>query len=186
MFQIDLPGVDVRSATGKLGEALSSSGNTLIAFGLVALIIWLGSSAFFWLFERDNNLMDDEFDNNAFQNIPSAMYYVAVFLVGEWGVVDFGVPLRENGPGEDPVGGSAASPAGKVLCMLLVVVGIALYGECLSFLHPSCVDCAAPSLTLCCLSPQLSRFQSFSMHSKMSSRRMTATRRMSRPTLWRE
>eukprot|EP01047_Picozoa_sp_COSAG01_P058122 COSAG01_NODE_6806_length_3488_cov_26.281499_3_plen_132_part_00 len=123
----------MRSATGKLGEALSSSGNTLIAFGLVALIIWLGSSAFFWLFERDNNLMDDEFGNNAFQNIPSAMYYVAVFLVGEWGVVDFGVPL--NGPGED-LGGSAASPAGKVLCMLLVVVGIALYGESLSFLHP--------------------------------------------------
>lgn len=44
----------------------------------------------------------------AFNSIPSAMYYVAVFLGGEWATVDFTWP-------------------GKILCCALCVMGIALF-----------------------------------------------------------
>ena len=37
----------------------------------------------FWVFEKEN----EQLDENAFQNIPSSLYYVAIFLAGEWGEV---------------------------------------------------------------------------------------------------
>ena len=84
----------------------------------MAIIIWIGSSALFFLFESNNpnfRECDDsipalgtdenpgcyDFDSTAacnkfypdlcnqtaFTNMPNAMFYVAVFLGGEWGVV---------------------------------------------------------------------------------------------------
>ena len=45
---------------------------------------------------------------SAFTNMPDALYYTAVFLGGEWGVVDFTWP-------------------GRMVCLFLCVVGIGLY-----------------------------------------------------------
>jgi hypothetical protein len=84
----------------------------------MAMIIWVGSSALFFVFESNNPNFREcndsipligtkkhpgcyDFEStaacnevypgmcnqSAFTNMPSAMYYVAVFLGGEWGVV---------------------------------------------------------------------------------------------------
>ncbi|CAN0585857.1 unnamed protein product, partial [Ectocarpus sp. 12 AP-2014] len=45
----------------------------------------------------------------AFSSIPDAMFYTAVFLGGEWSEIDF-------------------TWAGKVLCCVLCVFGIVLFG----------------------------------------------------------
>jgi hypothetical protein len=45
---------------------------------------------------------------SAFTNMPDALYYTAIFLGGEWGVVDFTWP-------------------GRIVCLFLCVVGIGLY-----------------------------------------------------------
>ena len=45
---------------------------------------------------------------SAFTNMPNALYYTAIFLGGEWGVVDFTWP-------------------GRAVCLFLCVVGIGLY-----------------------------------------------------------
>ena len=45
---------------------------------------------------------------SAFTNMPDALYYTAIFLGGEWGVVDFTWP-------------------GRLVCLFLCVVGIGLY-----------------------------------------------------------
>mmetsp|Transcript_5533 Transcript_5533/g.10374 ORF Transcript_5533/g.10374 Transcript_5533/m.10374 type:complete len:137 (+) Transcript_5533:3714-4124(+) len=105
----------------------------------MAIIIWVGTSALFFIFEENNpNFrqcdysiplveVDGEpgcydFDStaacneyypgmcsqSAFTNMPNTMFYVAVFLGGDWGFVDFTWP-------------------GKIVCMFLCVAGIALY-----------------------------------------------------------
>ena len=45
---------------------------------------------------------------SAFTNMPDALYYTAIFLGGEWGVVDFTWP-------------------GRIVCLFLCVIGIGLY-----------------------------------------------------------
>lgn len=57
----------------------------------------------FWCFQE--NMCTGE----AFSSIPDAMFYTAVFLGGEWSEVDF-------------------TWAGKVLCCVLCVFGIVLFG----------------------------------------------------------
>ena len=76
---------------------------TLVATGLLALIVWVGAAYLFFVFERGNPAVEGAFDN-----LPNAMYYTAIFLSGEWGQVDFSIP-------------------GKILAMCLVVAGIGLY-----------------------------------------------------------
>ena len=68
------------------------------------MIIWVGCSALFFLFEHGSPTV-----GGAFANIPDSMYYVAVFLGGEWCHCDFTVP-------------------GKLLCIWLVAAGIGLFG----------------------------------------------------------
>lgn len=46
--------------------------------------------------------------DGAFANLPSSMYYSAIFLGGEWGKIDF-------------------TPAGKMVCMWYAAVGIAVF-----------------------------------------------------------
>jgi len=48
-------------------------------------------------------------------SVPQSLFYTAVFLGGEWTICDFTIP-------------------GKVLCVVLCVVGIALYGTCIGSL----------------------------------------------------
>jgi len=47
--------------------------------------------------------------DGAFASIPAAMYYVIIFLGGEWGKIDF-------------------TPAGKILCVFYCIVGISICG----------------------------------------------------------
>jgi hypothetical protein len=137
MFRI-LQLEDFVVAFSKLDNVFRASKDVLKATGLMALIIWIGSGALFYIFEGNNPnwrscdqsipaRTDDymgcyDFNSTkscnaeypglcaqaAFTNIPNSLYYTAVFLVGEWGVVDFSWP-------------------GRIVCLFLCVVGIALY-----------------------------------------------------------
>lgn len=127
-------------AFSKLDNVFRASKDVLKATGLMAVIIWVGSSALFFIFEHDNpnfrscdesipltgtnanepgcydfastedcnEYYPDMCSQHAFTNMPNTMFFVAVFLGGDWGFVDFDWP-------------------GKVLCMLLCVAGITLY-----------------------------------------------------------
>ena len=130
---------DFISAFSKLDNVFRASQDILKATGLMALLIWVGSSALFFIFEQDNPnfrscdssvpitsskhhtgcydfestaACNNEYPGlchqSAFTSMPNAMYYVAVFLGGEWGLVDF-------------------SWKGKILCFFTCMVGIALY-----------------------------------------------------------
>jgi len=127
-------------AFSKLDNVFRASKDVLKATGLLALIIWVGCGALFYIFEENNpnwrecdssvplhtndTGMPGCYDfkstaecneyypglcsQNAFIHMPNALYYTAVFLGGEWGVVDFTWP-------------------GRLVCLFLCVVGIALY-----------------------------------------------------------
>ena len=131
---------DFVTAFSKLDNVFRASKEVLKATGLMALIIWVGCGALFYIFEENNPnwrscdmsvpaRSDDPdypgcFDfnstmscnevypglceQNVFTNIPNTLYFTAVFLVGEWGVVDFSWP-------------------GRIVCLFLCVIGIALY-----------------------------------------------------------
>jgi len=130
---------DFITAFSKLDNVFRASKDVLKATGLMAIIIWVGTSALFFIFEENNpnfRQCDDsiplvevdgepgcyDFDStaacneyypgmcsqSAFTNMPNTMFYVAVFLGGDWGFVDFTWP-------------------GKIVCMFLCVAGIALY-----------------------------------------------------------
>jgi hypothetical protein len=127
-------------AFSKLDNVFRASKSVLQATGLMALIIWVGASALFFLFEKNNpNFRScdpsvplfgestsqpgcydfkstDECNSHyegmckqaAFTNMPNTMFYVAVFLGGDWGFVDF-------------------TWKGKIVCMFLCIAGIAMY-----------------------------------------------------------
>ena len=131
---------DFITAFSKLDNVFRASKDVLKATGLMAMIIWVGCAALFYLFEENNPnwrscdmsipLHTDDpsfpgcYDFNstnacnefypgmcsqaAFTNVPNSLYYVAVFLGGEWGVIDFTWP-------------------GRFVCMFLCVAGIGLY-----------------------------------------------------------
>ena len=127
-------------AFSKLDNVFRASKDVLKATGLMALIIWVGCGALFYIFEENNpnwRHCDDSIplttnDTNApgcydfgstaecnayypglceqkvFTNMPNSLYLTAVFLGGEWGVVDFTWP-------------------GRFVCLFLCVIGIGLY-----------------------------------------------------------
>ena len=127
-------------AFSKLDNVFRASKDVFKATGLMALIVWIGCGALFYIFEENNpnwRSCDSSIPSHstnpkipgcydfpstsacnefypgmcqqaAFTNIPNALYYTAVFLGGEWGVVDFTWP-------------------GRVVCLFLCVVGIGLY-----------------------------------------------------------
>ncbi|KAL7547165.1 hypothetical protein ACHAWF_010484 [Thalassiosira exigua] len=126
-------------AFSKLDNVFRASKDVLKATGLMAVIIWVGASALFFIFEENNpnfRQCDDsippvgtesvpgcyDFNSTAacndfypdmcsqviFTNMPNTMFYVSVFLGGDWGAVDF-------------------TWQGKLVCMFLCVAGIALY-----------------------------------------------------------
>jgi len=135
VFQLE----DFVVAFSKLDNVFRASKDVLKATGLLASIIWVGTSALFFIFEGNNPNFREcdesvppletkgspgcyDFESTAacnefypdmctqavFNNMPNTMYYVSVFLVGEWGVTDF-------------------TWKGKLVCMFLCIVGIALY-----------------------------------------------------------
>ncbi|CAN0411363.1 unnamed protein product, partial [Ectocarpus fasciculatus] len=132
------------SAFSLLDDVWTASKDTLAATGLLALVVWVGSACLFYLFEkvrcpvcRCSTRLGQQYqavdpgvslpvlpgplclffglrsDNmctgDAFSSIPDAMFYTAVFLGGEWSEIDF-------------------TWAGKVLCCVLCVFGIVLFG----------------------------------------------------------
>jgi hypothetical protein len=137
-------------AFSKLDNVFRASKDVLKATGLLALIIWVGCAALFFLFEENNPnwracdqsipaSSDDAeapgcYDFNstfecnefypglctqaAFTTVPNALFYTAVFLGGEWGVIDFSWP-------------------GRLVCLFLCVAGIALYAIPIGILFDS-------------------------------------------------
>jgi len=107
-----------------LDNVFQRSSGIFIAAGLMALAIWITSAALFFMFETDNPNWCEEWSDvkcelkltpdcvciskTAFSSMPDTLYYVAIFLVGEWAVVDFTLP-------------------GKIICLWLCIVGIAIY-----------------------------------------------------------
>eukprot|EP00927_Polykrikos_kofoidii_P039095 TRINITY_DN3352_c0_g1_i1.p1 TRINITY_DN3352_c0_g1~~TRINITY_DN3352_c0_g1_i1.p1 ORF type:complete len:1262 (+),score=173.67 TRINITY_DN3352_c0_g1_i1:129-3788(+) len=106
-----------------LDNVFFRSKGVLAATGVLALIIWLCSGALFYVFERANpnfcsvweTLACEEkytdgciCSESAFDTMPHSLFYTAVFLCGEWALIDFTI-------------------LGKLLCLVLSVVGIALY-----------------------------------------------------------
>ena len=136
LFQLE----DFITAFSKLDNVFRASKDVLKATGLLALIIWVGCGALFFIFEGNNpNWRECDssiplhssdpsspgcFDfastaacndfypglcsQKAFKDMPNSLYYTAVFLGGEWGVVDF-------------------TWCGRFVALFLCVVGIALY-----------------------------------------------------------
>lgn len=131
---------DFVTAWSKLDNVFRASKEVLKATVLMAVIVWVGSGALFFIFEKDNpnwRSCDDSVplrqteegepgcydfsstaacndyypgmcDQDAFTSMPDSLFYVAVFLDGEWGVIDFTI-------------------IGRLVCMFLCVAGIALY-----------------------------------------------------------
>ena len=88
----------------KLDDVYRECRDVLKATGLLALIVWVGGATLFYVFEHHHHEQSD-----AFYNLPDSLYFTAVFLGGEWGRVDFTV-------------------GGKIVCILLCVLGVALFG----------------------------------------------------------
>jgi hypothetical protein len=132
---------DFVTAFSKIDNVFRASKDVLKATALMGVIVWVGSAAFFYIFEENNPnwrtceagippRSEDPKNNpgcfdfpstaacnqfypglcsqKAFTNMPTTLFYTAVFLGGEWGVVDFTWP-------------------GRFVCLLLCIVGIALY-----------------------------------------------------------
>jgi hypothetical protein len=131
---------DFVTAFSKLDNVFRASKDVLKATGLMALIIWVGCGALFYIFEENNpnwrecdpsvpphsddpntpgcydfssTAACNEFypglcSQSSFTDMPNSLFHTAVFLGGEWSVVDFTWP-------------------GRMVCLFLCVVGIALY-----------------------------------------------------------
>ncbi|KAG7358930.1 ion transport protein [Nitzschia inconspicua] len=131
---------DFVTAFSKLDNVFRASKDVLKATGLMAIIIWIGGGALFFIFEQNNpnwRSCDDSIplvsnvsevpgcfdfpstsacnafypgmcEQKVFTNMPNSLYLTAVFLGGEWGVVDFTWP-------------------GRFVCLLFCALGIALY-----------------------------------------------------------
>lgn len=112
------------TAFSVLDNVFHHSAGMFIATGVMALVIWVASAALYYLFEYDNPNWCGEWEDDkcsdkwtadckckvreAFTSIPDCLYIVAINLGGEWAVVDFTFP-------------------GKLLCLFLCIMGIAIY-----------------------------------------------------------
>ncbi|KAF4729843.1 hypothetical protein FOZ62_031352 [Perkinsus olseni] len=96
--------------------------DAVLSTGVIAAVVWLFVSCLFYEFENPPSAAAVE--DSPFDSIPSCMYYTAVFLggsrlsrlhsrsspfpSGDWGMVDF-------------------SPPGKCLCVVVALLGVALF-----------------------------------------------------------
>lgn len=71
--------------------------------GFIMLILWVIMSVGFYLTEKDNPTVNGQFDN-----IPSAMFFTAIFFNGEWAYCDFTI-------------------YGKFLGAFMCILGIAIF-----------------------------------------------------------
>jgi len=99
-----------------LWATVSKCMDTIIASGILALLIWLFSAVLFYEFEHDNPRLEGAMDS-----IPSALYFTAVFLADEWAVVDF-------------------TPVGKVLMVIMCTSSLAIAALPVGCLFEAFVD----------------------------------------------
>mmetsp|Transcript_48569 Transcript_48569/g.89474 ORF Transcript_48569/g.89474 Transcript_48569/m.89474 type:complete len:1219 (+) Transcript_48569:69-3725(+) len=121
-----------------LDNVFRRSSPMLLATAVMAFAIWISSGTLFYLFERNNPNFCQEWSNpqceeqvtpdcqclaqSAFTSIPDSLYWVAIFLVGEWALIDF-------------------TFCGRLLCLLLCLAGIGIYALPLSTLFDSFGAC---------------------------------------------
>jgi hypothetical protein len=96
-----------------LDDVFVKAAPVLKATGVVALIVWVGGATiFYYASPHDDDTATEAAmggeDAAVFTSIVDALYYCAIFLAGEWAVVDF-------------------SPIGGVLCTIMALVGVALF-----------------------------------------------------------
>jgi len=96
-----------------LNDVFVKAGPVLKATGVLALILWVGGATLFYYVDPHNDGDVGEFaaggeDPAVFTSIPDAMFYMSIFLAGEWCVADF-------------------SPLGGLLCTAFAIVGVALF-----------------------------------------------------------
>jgi len=97
-----------------LEDVFVKAAPVLKATGVVALIVWVGGASIFYYMEPHSEdedvaaLAQGGADVAVFTSIVDALYYCAIFLAGEWAVVDF-------------------TPAGSVLCTAMALIGVALF-----------------------------------------------------------
>jgi hypothetical protein len=120
-------------AFSKLDNVFRASKGVLKATGLMAILVWIGAAALFFIFEENNpnfRSCDGSISSevcysfsstaacneanpgmcsqSAFTSMPNAIFFVAIFLNGEWAFVDF-------------------TFGGKLVCLFLCVAGIGIY-----------------------------------------------------------
>jgi hypothetical protein len=80
-----------------------STRTLLLATGVTAIFVWVASAELLYIFENT------EVRQTPFVDVPNSLYYVSIFLGGEWGYVDF------------------HSLVGKAVCIFLCIGGIAIF-----------------------------------------------------------
>lgn len=88
-----------------LGDVWHTAKDSLVSTLFIALVIWIAGSCLFFQCEKNNKR---EQMDVAFKDLPSSMYYSAIFLGGEWVKIDF-------------------THAGKIVCMLYCLAGVAVF-----------------------------------------------------------
>jgi len=96
-----------------LNDVFTKAGPVLKATGVLALILWVGGATAFYYTDPHSDDVAESFANGGetpavFTSIVDALYYMSIFMAGEWCVSDF-------------------SPIGSVLCTIFAIVGVALF-----------------------------------------------------------
>ena len=96
-----------------LDDVFSKSGPVLKATGVLALIVWVGGATIFYYVEPHDERYAEAAaqggeDAAVFVSIVDSLYYVAIFLAGEWAVCDF-------------------TPLGAVASTVMAAIGVALF-----------------------------------------------------------
>eukprot|EP00746_Dinoflagellata_sp_MGD_P007095 gnl/MRDRNA2_/MRDRNA2_114003_c0_seq1.p1 gnl/MRDRNA2_/MRDRNA2_114003_c0~~gnl/MRDRNA2_/MRDRNA2_114003_c0_seq1.p1 ORF type:complete len:1618 (-),score=323.50 gnl/MRDRNA2_/MRDRNA2_114003_c0_seq1:20-4873(-) len=93
-------------------KVLRKAGKNLWAPGIVALAVWaISSTMFMWLqcYYSGDNMIPGQDEEEDMTDIPSAMYWCSIFLLGEWANVDF------------------TDGAGSRMCIIYCLVGVMLF-----------------------------------------------------------
>mmetsp|Transcript_51333 Transcript_51333/g.165046 ORF Transcript_51333/g.165046 Transcript_51333/m.165046 type:complete len:732 (+) Transcript_51333:1208-3403(+) len=137
-----------------LDNVLRASADVLVATGLMALIIWVGGAALFFLFEQHNpnyrecdglspaecfsfpsttacnTAHPGSCSQETFAHMPDALYMTAIFLCGEWGVCDFTLGGRAVAAFMCIAGiAIAAIPIGSLFEAFGAVIGLSEEGD---------------------------------------------------------
>lgn len=115
-----------------LDDVIVKAAPILRATGVMALVVWVGGATIFYYVEPHSNDGVQLFrtrggqgeDPAIFTSIVDALFYCAIFLAGEWATVDF-------------------TPIGAALCVVMALVGVALFSIPVGVLFESFQDMLA-------------------------------------------